>query len=105
MLPVPEQVGQVLAIWKPLSKTNVLAPDPPQDVQVDRLAPGFNPVPEQVPQLTTGVMLIVCEVPLHASMKEMFMDAVMSFPRVLCRAAPGPPPPKAEPNNVSKRSA
>ena len=73
----------MLAIWNPLSKTNVLVPDPPQDVHVERLAPGFNPVPEQVPQLTTGVIVMVREVPLHASINEMPIDASMSLPRMV----------------------
>ena len=102
MLPVPEQDPQVLAIWKPLSSTKVRAPDPPQAVHVERFAPGLSPEPEQDEQLTTGVTLIVREVPLHASMNEMPTEASMSLPRMFCRAD-RPPPPNA-PNSDSNRS-
>ena len=103
VLPVPEHVPHVLAIWKPLSSTKVRVPDPPHAVHVDRLAPAFKPEPEQVEQLTTGVMLTVREVPLQASMNEIPTEASMSLPRMFCRVA-RPPPPKA-PNKDSKRSA
>ena len=80
MVPVPEQVGHVLAIWNPLSITNVRVPDPPQVVHADRLAPDLSPVPEHVEQLTTGVTLTVRDVPLHASRKE--------IPMVVCKLLP-----------------
>ena len=97
MLPVPWQLGQVLAIWKPLSRTKVRVPEPPQVPHVERLAPGFNPVPEHVEQLTIGWMLTVREVPLQASMNETPTLASTSLPRMFCRA--DGPPPKAPPNS------
>ena len=74
-MPVPWHDGHVLATWNPLSRTNVRVPDPPHEEQVDRFAPAFNPLPEHVPHFTTGVMSIVREVPLQASMNEIPIDA------------------------------
>lgn len=102
--PVPAHVGQVLAIWNPLSITNVRVPDPPHVPQVDRLAPFFIPLPEHVPQVWTGVILIFRTAPLQASMKLTLSDASMSLPRMLSLNPAPPPPPNALPNNCSNKS-
>lgn len=96
-LPTPAQVGQVLAIWNPLSMTNVRVPEPPQVAHGVLLAPCFSPLPEQGLQSVTGCMLTDFVVPLHASMKEtltvawIFAPFAFSEPRD-CR-------PLKDPNN------
>lgn len=102
VVPVPEQAGQVLAIWNPLSITKVRVPDPPQVVHADRLAPFFNPVLEHVPQSTTGVMLIFRTAPLQASKKVTPTLASMSSPLVLCENPP--PAPRPRPENAPPNS-
>jgi hypothetical protein len=100
VLPVPEQVVHVLAIWKPLSMTKVLVPEPPQLVHTDRLAPGFRPLPEQVPQSTIGDKLTFRVVPLQASKKLTPMVASRSAPRSDSEnPEPRDRPPPNEPNN------
>ena len=81
MLPAPWQVGHVLAIWKPLSITNVLVPAPPQLEQVLRFTPVFSPLPEQEVQLIKGFMITVRVVPFAASIKLTPILTAKSSPR------------------------
>lgn len=101
-LPTPAQTWHVLAIWNPLSMTYVRVPEPPQAVHVVRFAPAFKPLPEQVPQSVTGLMLTFFVVPLQASINEIFIVCSRFAPRSISMPREAPPP-KA-PNSCSKRS-
>jgi hypothetical protein len=104
VVPVPEQRLQVLAIWNPLSMTNVRVPDPPQSPHVDLFEPALRPLPEQALQSTTGEMLTLRVVPLHASRKFTVTVASRSAPRDdSAKPASRVRPPKA-PNNCSNKS-
>lgn len=81
VVPVPEQVEQVLAMWKPPLSTNVCVPEPPHVPHLDLEAPGLSPEPEQVPQSTTVDTLIGFVVPLQASRKLTPTAASTSSPR------------------------
>lgn len=99
--PVPWQVVHVVCIWNPLSITYDLVPCPPQLPHVERAEPFLRPIPEHVSHCTIGVMLIVREVPLQASMKLISMVVSTWAPRTGPWAfIPGP----NAPNSCSNRS-
>lgn len=69
--PVPSQVPQVDAIWKPPCIKCTRVPVPLQVLQGLRCVPAFRPLPVHVPQDVRGEIEIVLLVPLAASMKVM----------------------------------
>lgn len=105
MEPVPKHVPQVLAIWNPLSMTNVRVPVPWHELQVARFAPRLRPVPLHVEQVETGLMFTVRTVPLQASIKVTLTRASISAPRELwVKPAERARPPKVPPKSWENKS-
>ena len=103
VLPDPAHSLQVLAIWKPPSRTKVREPEPPQAEHCLRWTPSLRPVAEQVVQSATGVMVTFFFVPLQASRKLIVRDVSMSSPRPFV-GRDLPPPPAKDPNSCSNKS-